>query len=482
MTILLVATDSVRYPEPGEQSIRGMYPHLGINYLHTILTRKGYNVKVLDTAMAFALSNFESPVNIADQVRKLLGHSDVDTLGISVLTPFRKMAFDIARFAKIDNPKIRIILGGPHVSIMGDLILHRYPSLIDAIVIGEGEGTVPEVIEAFGGKRQLSTVKGIAYVDANGQVIRSPDRPLIEDLDTIPLPTYDHYVAVFPGRKVPTVALLTSRGCPYSCNFCSSSLLWGPRRARSADNVVKEIEHSVGNYGVEEIRIWDDTFGCDREQALGIFRALVESKINVRIGYLNTRFDVMDAELLYWFKKAGGTGMFYGLESGSEKLRQHMNKRFTNARVREVANLTKNLGLRIGLFLIFGYPGETPADVKETYELVKEIRPDQVLCNLANIYPGTRLFEQAKDEQRVRFDDWLEEEPMYFPCSNNDEVKGYIHLFNKSFNGGTAIRTEFENIVYNYFGHDASCPRRVKRKPTKTYRKGSLPQGVEMLE
>lgn len=463
MRILLIATDSNRYLK-SKYSIRDLYPHLGLNYLKTVLTNKGYQVEVLDSLSVYALSNFKLPINIPNMAKKILEESEAEILGISVLTPYRKMAFDIARFAKEKNPNIKIILGGPHITAMEEFILNRYANLIDAIVIGEGEDTLLELIGAFESKKNLKNVKGIAYVDSNGEIIKNPVRPLIENLDRIPFPNYDQYIKILPDNKLSSVVIMTSRGCPFKCRFCSSSLFWKKWRIRSPKNVVNEIEYLMHKYRVEEIRIWDDTFGINKNQAIGVFRRLVENKIKIRIGYLNTRFDVIDEEILYWYKKAGGTGIFFGLESGSERIRKFMNKNFTNEKVREVINNSKKLGLNIGLFLIFGYPSEKLSDVQETYKLVKEIEPDQVLCNLPLIYPRTDLFNIAKKEGEFNFNEWLQESPDYFTCSDSDETKGYMALFNEIFNNGTPIRTEFENIVYDYFDNDPLYIEKVKRQ------------------
>lgn len=467
MNILMIAPDRIRSAEARYKFLRNVYPIVGINYLATILKQRGHCVRCLDTLSEYTFSNFEPSVKIMNGVIKEINQLNPQVIGISTLTPFRKMVFEIARFIKRGKQEIKIILGGPHITIIKEHILERYKNLIDVLVIGEGEETLPELIEALEGKRNLQSVKGIAYIDSKGEIIKTPPRPEIIDLDKIPFPNYDQYIEFLQNRRLPTAAILTSRGCSYQCSFCSSSLLWKKRRIRSPENVVKEIECLVSKYGVEEIRIWDDTFGFDKEQAIGIFKLLVENHIKVRIGYLNTRFDVMDEEILYWYKKARGTGIFYGLESGSEKVRENMGKYFTNNKVREVAKVTKKLGLRLGLFLIFGYPGETPTDVKQTYKLVKELQPDQVICNLPNIYPGTMLFKQAMQEGKVNFKNWLEEEPEYFPYSDSEEIKGYIALFSQIFNKKTPIRTEFENIVYDYFNNDPSYLRKVKEKARK---------------
>jgi radical SAM superfamily enzyme YgiQ (UPF0313 family) len=461
--VLIVFPDIFREFKTAKYPIQALYPNYGMNSLAIVLRNQGYYTKVIDSLYSFALSQ---NTNILSFIKSNIHTLNFDIVGISVLSPFRKIAVDIAKFVRKTNPHTKIIFGGPHVSLLGPDILKRYSNLIDALVLGEGEETLPKLIQAFEDKRDFSTVRGIAYINGSNKIKMTPPRPEITELDEIPLPNYDQYAEVLPDGKIPTISIITSRGCPYNCNFCSSKKLWKKVRNRSPENILKEIECLVEKYKVDEIRIWDDIFGINKKQAIAVFKSIVSRKINIRIGYLNTRIDVIDEEFLYWYKKAGGKGIFYGLESGSENVRKHMNKNFTNEKVIEISKATKKYGLLLGFFLIFGYPGETISDIRMTYRLLEEIKPDQIVYNLALIYPRTKLFEKAKEEGKVKIENWLDESPAFFPYTNSELAKGCMALFDQTFNKNL-FRTEFENVTYNYFNSSLEKKKRLADKAKK---------------
>jgi len=214
--------------------------------------------------------------------------------------------------------------------------------------------------------------------------------------------------------------------------------------------VVAEIEYLVKNFGVKNIRFQDDTFTVPKGRCIDIFRKIKEKKLDVEL-YMHTRFDVIEEDIVKAYVEAGGRDIFFGLESGSERLRSLMGKdhRITNELVMERCELLKRYGINIGIWLIFGYPGETEEDVEETYELLQEIEPDQVACNVAHVHPFTPLFEQARREGIYKLEDWLERKEDFFPYAQDGKLEEAFKnctLFSRKFTK-KLIRAELEKDV-----------------------------------
>lgn len=466
LKVLLIAPDITRPNNLANSSVAGFYPSLSLGRLSSAL-QGAHACTACDSLISLCMSVASQVSSVTETSLRLFDQTRPDVVGISVLSPLRKEAYDIARAVKQRNSRTIVVMGGPHVTILGESLLERYKGLADILVFGEGEETFSELLSTIAQKDNLSDVSGIAYLDTNHKPRRTHDRSEMKNLDSVPLPDYNQYVPLLKNRKIPTALVMTSVGCPNRCGFCSCGSLWNGRRTRPPENVVREIEYLISNYGVEEIRIWDDIFGYDKKQAVAILRLLVENGIKVRIGYLNTSINTIDAEILDWYKRAGGTGVFYGLESGSPRVREIMGKHFSNERVREIARTTKELGLKLGFFLIFGYPGETAGDVRESYLLLDEIRPDQVVCNLPIVYPGTELARIAISEGKLREGAWLDEEPRYISYVDNATVRGYIALFEQTFNR-EYIRTPYERVVYDYANEGQEISRSLAAEATRS--------------
>jgi len=401
------------------------FPSLGVNYLATVLRQTGHKAIVEDIFSGEIRGNPWDIWSPSKRLEKQLAELKPHIVGISFLTPSRRESLLAARVVKRFDPNIRVVAGGPHATIMHGQLLANYPE-IDVVVIGEAERTLCEVVEAFELKECLQDVKGVAFRnESSGSIVVNPPRPLIENLDVVPFPDYGEYLCSLPNKRMSIASVVTGRGCPYGqCNFCASQSVWPGYRYRSVKNVVDEVEIVVKEYGVENIHIHDDTFPSPAERAVCICKEVVKKRIEVILDCKAT-LNSATRDFLYWYRKAGGRSIFFGLESGSQKVRELMGKpRVSNKQVEFMVRMLREAGIKVGIFVMFGYPGETSRDVQATCQMLKRLNPDRVRCTLTKVYPGTRLYQYAKQHKMLTDGYWLSEarRHRYFSFASDDEV------------------------------------------------------------
>jgi len=463
MKILLIEADFIR--EVGQKEscfVKLSAPALGVNYLASILRNQGHKVIVLDSFYEYLRTNFTSPIDIVKGTIAILEQEeDIECVGISITSPTRNYALNIARQIKSYNPEIKVIGGGPHITILQELFLEKFSKFFDFLVIGEGDKTLPELISALDGKTSMSEIAGIIYSDSRGGIKKSNPRSILSEhelnnFDTVPFTDYKQYQKFLPDGIIPSVPLVTTRGCPYHCAFCYSPRLWGKYRKLSSERVLAEIGHLIEKYKVRNIRFQDDTFTFDKNRCLKILEGITIKKWNIEL-YMHTRFDCIDEDIVEAYVKAGGKDIYFGLESGSQPLRMAMDKNHVaNKEILEICRTVKNYGINLGLWLIFGYPGETDEDIQMTYNLVSEIQPHEVNCNPAHVHPYTPLFYQAEKEGIYRIEDWLNNAEDFFPYFKDERgAKAYqtCTLFANHFSK-TRIRAILEKCFETTLGRN----------------------------
>lgn len=327
-----------------------------------------------------------------------------DILAISQFTHNRFAAPRLAELAKRLNPACRVVFGGPHASSRHEQVLAGNPS-VDLVVIGEGEATFLELAGAFAASRspELGRIRGIAFREGGEVVATSPREPLL-DLDAIPFPArfMDDAIGVDLRRQLEFI--ITSRGCPAQCHFCSSPRFWGAKlRFRSPRNIVEEIRYLRDRHGLIYFSVRDDTFTADRARVLEFCRLLLEENLHI-LWNCQSRVTAVDKEMLAWMKRAGCECVQYGVESGSRRMLETLGKRITVEHIVQAARLTREAGINLSVYLITGVPGETKEDLGETLRLIETIRlHDGQVAPLA-YYPGTRLYEDAVRTGRAAAD------------------------------------------------------------------------------
>ena len=355
---------------------------VGLGYLHAVLRSKGHWARLANFS-AFSWKEVEAT----------LRQERPDLLAISQFTHNRQESLRLAERAKRLNPSCFVVFGGPHATHCYRELLsgHR---VVDAVVLGEGEDTLPDLVQCLAGRGDLTHVAGIAFMDGESVVHTAP-RPPVMDLDSLPYPASSYGDAIGVDSRSQAEFIITSRGCPSACVFCSSPLFWGKAlRFRSPRSVVDEIRFIRDRFGLIYFSIRDDTFTADRERVREFCRLLIQERL-YPLWNCQSRVSAVDEETLEWMKRAGCECVQFGVESGSPAILRVLGKRITPEDVRRAAQAVRRAGINLSIYLISGVPGETDADLKATCDLIDDIRPMDGQVSPLAYYPGTALFRQA---------------------------------------------------------------------------------------
>lgn len=408
---------------------------LGSGYIASFLERAGYEVSILDAYV----KNY-SYEKIGEIIREQKPH----IIGITCLSDQRASWFKLIQVIRSIDSSMKIVLGGPHPTLLlREVLIHLRP---DAIVIGEGEETMLELIKTWDNKGDLRNVKGIAYLYGEDVVITEP-RERIKDLDNLPFPAY-HMVDLndYSGwdfmnrifnmlglKKLPKYASIsTSRGCIGNCGYCSAPLIWKRQwTQRSATNVVDEIEMLNKEYGVEFIIITDDMFTVNQKRVISISGEILKRNLNILWGF-ETAVNFVSQELLNLAKQAGCCCILYGVESGSKTILSTIYKRINEEEVVNAFKMTKDAGIVSGAFLMVGNPGESEKSINETINLLRRIKPDIILPQITMITPCTKIFDIAKEKAFIDEGYWLTELPFpYYTCER--KLRTLLRWYRKLF-------------------------------------------------
>jgi anaerobic magnesium-protoporphyrin IX monomethyl ester cyclase len=360
---------------------------IGIAYLTAVLEKSGYNVTVIDCP-ALGIDHENLGAKIAT--------IEPSVVGITSVTPMIQSALLAAHVAKEKCPNAIVILGGPHVTFMDKQILSEN-SEVDVVVRGEGEQTLLELMRHVSNFGDLHEIAGITFRN-NGRIIRTPNRPFIQNLDELPRPAYEH----FPLRKYrlfgkAVLPIMTSRGCPFQCSYCVSSRMNGIRfRARSPKNVVDELEWLRDTHGADAFSFYDDAFTLDIARACEICEEIKNRNIGLPWD-CQTRVDQITKEVLAKMREANCQLVSFGVESGNQKILNAVKKRTTIEQNERAIRWAKEAGLPVAMSVIIGYPGETTDTLKQTLDFIRRTEPDYVYLCLATPYPGTELRELVKE-------------------------------------------------------------------------------------
>ncbi|MCS7114305.1 MAG: radical SAM protein [Nitrososphaerota archaeon] len=426
----------------------GMFKHhplvpLGLAYLTSVLEKAGYEVKVFDCP----------PLGLKHgELIKMLTEFSPDFVGITCMTMMYPSAVQVATMVKENLPDTIVGVGGPHVTFYDEETLRECPS-VDLVVRGEGEQTILEIAACIKEKRKLSNVEGITLRE-NGKIIRTPERPLIQNLDALPYPAYH----LFPmdsyriyGNKI--MPIITSRGCPFQCSFCVTSRMVGKKfRARSPENVVDELEWLVKEHDADAVCFYDDTLTLDKKRIIEICNIIRKRKINV-VWDCQTRVDQISLEVLEGMAKAGCQLVSFGVESGSNKVLGKIGKGTTVEQNKKAVMLAKKVGLLVAVSVIIGYPGETVETVNETLKFLWETKPDDVYICFATPYPGTKLRKMIKDMGWEISNDWSKYDTLTPVFKNPELPDEYMvrlreNFYNKYYSPSYILRHLLKNNLY----------------------------------
>ena len=398
--------------------VAGSLPPLGLLYLAAVLKKDGHTVRVFDG----------SKISYEQMIKYIVNYKP-DIIGISVLTflwPIAKRI--IVEFNQI-MPDSFIIAGGVHTGIYREQCLKESPGL-KAIVIGEGEETIRELIRNIYSDNKLVEVKGIIFRSGD-KLIKTPPRERIKNLETLPFPDrdlvniLDYTPAIHQYKLKPVTNIITSRGCPFSCLFCVQPI--GKEIIhRSAENIVEEIILLKEKYGIRDIAIWDDTFTLDKERVLKFTELLRKKRLKL-VWSVQTRVNTVDKEMLCAMAEDGCWKIFYGVESMLEKNLKILNKQINLEQIYNAIRWTKEVGIEVETSFIFGTPGETYEEGLETIRLCIKLDPDY-----AKFFPLTffgKLPPEAAEHGRIVSNDlslFQENRVTYIPNSMTKEQLSHL--------------------------------------------------------
>ena len=372
---LINPTQPTKYPQPP----------MGIALIAAILVRAGYQVTVLD-ANALNLP----PEAVAPMV------SNADVVGLTAMTPTINAAIATARHLKQARPELPVILGGAHATLLPEETLAAAPE-VDILVKGEGENTILEVLPALENNKPLHDIPGISY-RAGDKIVSNPLHTELVDPDSLPFLAYHllpmkRYKPHPPhGRALPFAAIITSRGCPYKCSYCSKPIFGARFRSQSPVRVVDEIAHLKQRFGIREFAFYDDVFTLNKKRAHAIADELIRRKLNID-WTCEARVGLVDTELLRHIRQAGCYSVSYGIESGSQEILNTLDKDITLEQAEQAVRTSQEVGLQtIGYFMV-GSPGETPDTSRQTIQFAKKLKLDFAQFGITTPFPGTKLYD-----------------------------------------------------------------------------------------
>jgi radical SAM superfamily enzyme YgiQ (UPF0313 family) len=369
--------------------------------LSAMLKQRGYTPRIIDL---FGEHDWKSITGILENER-------ADIVGITCLTNTRMYVLKLAAIVKRLYPGATVVVGGAHPTVMYEQMLED--TNIDVVVIGEGDLTFENLVKAVERGSGFGDVRGIAYRQ-DGLVLRTGPQPLVGNLDSLPMPDFYHLNEKTQG-KPPRTGISIGRGCPYNCQFCASASVWGSTyRSKSAERVADEIEFVLARSGDGVIFVGDDMIGVTEAATAEFCEEILRRGLTFK-WYANARVDSVSEALLALLKKAGCIMICYGIESGSPRILKTINKKITVDQVKRAFHLTHKVGIACQATVMVGNPGDDASTISETQALLDRIRPDHLWVSYATLYPGTGLYDLAKEEGLIDDTYWASDRvaPVY---------------------------------------------------------------------
>jgi len=409
-------------PPTGEKEITSFkYPPMGLLALATYLAKHGYQVNLVDASV--------DNLSIEELINKIKDLKP-DLVGISAMSVNIMQTFNLADEIKKYNPQIKIIVGGIHPTVMPEHTLSN--KNVDIAVVGEGEFTVIELLDALKENHDLNQIKGLAF-RKDGEIIVTPRRSLIANLDELPIPLYHlfditKYKSPY-AKKMPFISMVRSRGCFYSCTFCGNPKMFGQTfRCQSPERTIAEIDYLVKKFGVKEISFKDTELTLDKN--LEKLCDLLIARNYDLIWTCNGRVNNINENLLKKMKRAGCYSLTFGVESGNQEILNRMKKGITLEQVRKAVDLTKKAGLQIVTNFMIGNAYDTKETIKQTIDFAVELDTDYAYFGFTTPFPGTELREQAvvnnwiidHSMEAIRYDDLM----MNATSMPTDELATYL--------------------------------------------------------
>jgi radical SAM superfamily enzyme YgiQ (UPF0313 family) len=383
--------------DPKQAANREPYPPLGTLYAAARLRQDGQEVALSDSMLAQGMEEFRADLQRFRPELVAIYEDDFNYLSKMCLTNMRAAAFEKARLAKKAGALVVV-----HGSDATDRLEAYLREPIDVAVVGEGEETLLELARAVAQGSDLAPIPGLAFL-RDGNLVRTAPRPFIRDLDSLPFPAWDlvdverYRRAWLERHRYFSVNLVTTRGCPYHCNWCAKPIYGQRYQSRSPASVAEELSFVRRTLRPDHIWFADDIFGL-KSGWVEAFALEVESR-GVRTPFkIQARADLIDEGVASALARAGCENVWMGAESGSQKVLDAMEKGIRVEQIFRATRLLRERGIRVSYFLQFGYPGEEWADIEKTVAMVREAKPDDIGISVSYPLPGTPFYERVRSE------------------------------------------------------------------------------------
>ncbi len=335
-----------------------------------------------------------------DELEKDFLAFDPHVIMLSITTPSLHKDVEAATLAKRLKPDVLTVAKGAHFHILDVESLEKYPQL-DCVIRGEYEITAAELGKGV----PLDQISGVTWRNPQGEVVKNPDRPFIDDLDSIPFPArHLTYNALYfrPDTMEVQTTIVTNRGCPHSCIYCLAPLVSGKKnRYRSTDNVIAEIEQCVNEFGIRNFLFRSDLFTQNKKWVIELCQKIVDKGLDIEWAS-NSRVDCINREMLDWMKKAGCWIIAFGVESGNPEILEKIRKKATVEQAKDAVRLCREAGVRSSIYLLMGLPWDTPKTIDDNVKLAQEMQPDFVEIFYSYPFPGTELHRIAQEEGLIQ--------------------------------------------------------------------------------
>lgn len=387
MNVVLV--DNLILPEQGSLAQLDVHPHLGLLALAAAAEAHGHAVRIYDPKRLIRAGALRYDATVYDQVAAELLATAPDVVGFTTLGCSLVFALEVAAALERREPDLPILLGGPHATMLDRAILERFPA-IDVVVRHEADEVFPAVLDHLD-RRRFDWIPGITW-RAGAAGIRATDgKPKVDDLDTLPLTSYDHYPVEELGLDL--LRIEAGRGCPFACTFCSTAGFFQRSfRLKSAARLVRELDRLHARYGVRDFKLDHDMFTVNRKKVIEFCDAVADRGYRWRV---SARVDCVDAELLARMAAAGCVNLYFGIEAGSPRMQALCKKRLDVELVLPTLEAATRLGIETTASFITGYPQERADDQDATLDLLGRCVSPRCLTQLHILAPepGTPMFD-----------------------------------------------------------------------------------------
>jgi radical SAM superfamily enzyme YgiQ (UPF0313 family) len=412
------------------KSIEYRFQSPGVLSLASFIQAKGYKTSIMDCNLEQIREE-----DFQRSFRKRYENSTFKSIGISSATQTIRAAYRMAKWLKAAFPQARIIFGGPHPTALPEDVLKQEE--IDLVVMGEGEQTLLQILSGS----QLHDIRGISYRTDQGIVVNGATER-IADLDALPVCDYSlvpmHLCKPLIGtyQKLPATILVTARGCPGRCTFCSR-VVGNQLCVQSAERIIKEIETLYHQYHFRQIIFYDDTFVSDAKRIAAFCDLLVASGMKIR-WTCSSRVDKVYPDLLKKMKAAGCHQIMYGIESFNETVLKGINKMTTLRDIQYAIAETRKAGIETRAAIMLGNPGDTEAILNENIRQLKKLNPDLIQVTITTPLPGSKSFHQLREAGKILTFDWdkydgmdqlFEHEYLSFETLNKYYRKTYLQFY-----------------------------------------------------